>query len=199
MKMNRILLAGAAVSALLIGAGVGRCAGRDRQGRKHVHADGRQRRRRRHACPPDRRGRGSRGARGRPEGAVLGVGAGDHDQPVQGRGRGQADLHRDHGPSRRHRLPRSRQERRRPGYHRHRRQFADDRPSGRIRHEGHGLCRRRPLCRRHPDRRRAMLAQGLKSGDEAMVYGVVQPGRARPVGKGSLRHAREGRPQGRPA
>ena len=44
-----------------------------------------------------------------------------------------------------------------------------------------------------------MLAQGLKAGDEAMVYGAVQPGRARPVGEGPRRHAREGRPQGRPA
>ena len=39
------------------------------------------------------------------EGAVLGLGAGDDDQPVQGGGRRQAGLHRDHGPSRRRRVP----------------------------------------------------------------------------------------------
>ena len=41
------------------------------------------------------------------QGAVLRLGAGDDDQPVQGGGRRQADLHRDHGPSRQRRLPRS--------------------------------------------------------------------------------------------
>ena len=39
------------------------------------------------------------------QGAVLGLGAGDDDQPVQGSGRRQAELHRDHGPSRQRRLP----------------------------------------------------------------------------------------------
>ena len=41
------------------------------------------------------------GARRRPQGAVLGLGARDDDQPVQGGDRRQAELHRDHGPPRR--------------------------------------------------------------------------------------------------
>ena len=71
------------------------------KGLDDVHADGRQPRRRRDARPPDRR-------RSRPpprsastlKAQFSGLGAGDDDQPVQGGAGRQADLHRDHGPSR---------------------------------------------------------------------------------------------------
>ena len=77
----------------------------DRQRPDHVHADGRQCRRRRDARPPDRRHAGGGRLRRRSQGAVLGLGAGDHDQPVQGRGRGQADCIEIMGHPGRHRLP----------------------------------------------------------------------------------------------
>ena len=77
----------------------------DRQGPGDVYADGRQSRRRRDARPPD----GSQGSRRSPrrgaEVAVFRLGAREDDRPVQGGDGRQAELHRDHGPPRRHRLP----------------------------------------------------------------------------------------------
>ena len=147
---------------------------------------------------PDRRRAGRQGLRRRPQGAVLGLGARDHDQPVQGGGRRQADLHRDHGPSRQHRLPRPRQGRRRPGHHRDRRQLADDRPaeaSSAPRAWAMPASTSMPAARSPPT---PCSRKGLKSGDEAMVYGVFSQAERGQSEKGPRRHAREGRAQGRP-
>ena len=78
---------GGGVACLAAGAAHGQpTEAAARQGRHDVHADGRQRRRRRHAAP-------ARPARPRPprrsastaQRAVLGLGAGDDDRPVQAR------------------------------------------------------------------------------------------------------------------
>ena len=170
----------------------------DRQRSGDVHADGRQPRRRGDAGPPDRGGAGRRGVRRRSEGAVLGLGARDDDRPVQGGDGRQAELHRDHGPSGRDRLPRSRQTGDRPGHRRHRRQLADDLAAGRVRHQGLRLCGRRPLRGRRADRPRH-AGEGAQVRRRSDGLRRLQPGRARPVGEGARRHAGEGRPEGRPA
>ena len=200
MNRNRLLLAAAATSALLAGATLAQAADRARQGCDDLHADGRQPRRGSGAGAPDRRRRGGQGARrGQAQRAVLAVGAGEDDRAVQAGDGGQADLHRHHGPSRLGCVPRSREAGGRAGHRRHRRQLAADAAAEGIRHQGLRLCRRRSLCRRHADRERHDRRgppQGRRSGDGLWR---VQPGRARPVGKGPGGHAGEGRAEGRSA
>ena len=128
-----------------------------------------------------------------------GLGAGEDDRAVQAGAGRQADLHRDHGPSRQRGLPRPGQAGGRPGHRRHPRQRAADRAPGRVRPQGLRLCRRRPLRGRQAHRRaddRGRRPQVRRRGDGLRR---VQPGRARPVREGPGRHAGEGRPQGRPA
>ena len=65
--------------------------------------------------------------------------------------------------------------------------------------EGPRLCRRRPLCRRQAHRRTRCWRKGLKSGDEAMVYGVFSQAERGQSEKGLADTLESGRPQGRPA
>ena len=127
------------------------------------------------------------------------LGAGDDDQPVQGSDRRQAELHRHHGTPRR------------DAFHDLVKQAEDQgivvtdgnspltAAAAGIRREGLRLCRRRSLCRRLADRSEHDRQGRLKAGRRGDGLRRVQPGRARPVGEGSRRHAGEGRPQGRPA
>ena len=168
--------------------GAGRASARGRaarQGAHDVHADGRNVGRRRDA------GARERAPRRRPRRSASSLkaqyspmGSGDDDQPVQGGGRSQAELHRDHGPSGLDRLPRPRQGRGRPGHCRHGWQLAADRSSEGVRPQGYGLCRRRPLCGRGAHRQQH--AQGGQAQVRRRGDGLwrVQPGRARQSEKG---------------
>ena len=103
----------------------------------------------------------------------LGLVAGEDDRPVQGGARRQAVLHRHHGPSGLRRLQGPRQAGRGPGRRRHRRQRAADRAAERCTarkgfgYSGVDLYEGGALTANE-----MIKAGSLKSGDEAMVYGV---------------------------
>ena len=131
--------------------------------------------------------------------AVLRLGAGDHDQPVQGSDGGQAQLHRDHGASRAA-----------IAFHDLVKQAVDE---GIVVTDGNS-----PLTDLQKEfgpkgfgyagvdlyaggalTANAMLAEGLKAGDQAMVWGIFSQAERGQSEKGPRRHAGEGRPQGRSA
>ena len=172
--MNAKLLA-----ATVASAGPGRsqrpvAGGRPaRQGHGDVHADGRQRRRRRDLGAHQRRAGRGRGVRHQDHRAVFRVAAGEDARAVPPGGCGQAGLHRDHGPPRQQRVRAAGQAGARQGHPHHGGQLAAHQDPEDVRLTGHRLCRRRPVHGRRDHR-----VEDARSGTEVGRQGAgVRPAR----------------------